>query len=479
MAKQLFNSSESSNFILNLTEEKYAKMASFGMLSALFATSVATAIPVIAHDSGLYILSAAGLALSGVVCMIIAIIALMKKYVSGKLVLPVCAFGAMLIWGVISLINSYDKGIAFYGYNGRGEGLLAIAFYSCFFVTAATLRRGNVFGTVIKGLVGVGLLNSLFGLIQVFTGKISHFRMIAFDIQANAASGLSQSPLFLAMTLTLSLIAALAAFICAEKTVHKVVYIVSACIFSFVMMFTYSLIGICGAVFAIIAAIVIVFVTKSNKANLLSALAVIVPAAAAVMIVNAGMIGTLKSYRLYDGRILWFADSYYRLSSSGAPDSTKVDLDDTYDVYYTLNRKAANIISKNPLTGTGPDELVFPQLYTFGELKQDDNASIEEVVMQNTGTFDKVYNEYLYTAATRGIPSLIALVAVLLPVLFVGFRNAKKGDWTRKCIYILTVGGVLIFLIACSNTAFSPIFWTLAGCSVAQIPAAEKESEKK
>ena len=162
MAKQLFNSSESSNFILNLTEEKYAKMASFGMLSALFTTSVATAIPVIAHDSGLYILSAAGLALSGVVCMIIAIIALMKKYVSGKLVFPVCAFGAMLIWGVISLINSYDTGIAFYGYNGRGEGLLAIAFYGCFFVTAATLRRGNVFGTVIKGLVGVGLLNSLF-----------------------------------------------------------------------------------------------------------------------------------------------------------------------------------------------------------------------------------------------------------------------------------------------------------------------------
>ena len=75
MAKQLFNSSEKSNFILNLTEEKYAKMASFGMLSALFATSAATAIPVIAHDSGLYVLSAAGLAVSGVICMIIAIIA--------------------------------------------------------------------------------------------------------------------------------------------------------------------------------------------------------------------------------------------------------------------------------------------------------------------------------------------------------------------------------------------------------------------
>ncbi len=32
MAKQLFNSSEKSNFILNLTEEKYSNLASFGIM---------------------------------------------------------------------------------------------------------------------------------------------------------------------------------------------------------------------------------------------------------------------------------------------------------------------------------------------------------------------------------------------------------------------------------------------------------------
>lgn len=478
MAKQLFNSSEKSNFILNLTEEKYAKMASFGMLSALFATSAATAIPVIAHDSGLYVLSAAGLAVSGVICMIIAIIALMKKYISGKLVFPVSAFGAMLAWGVISLINSFDKGISLYGYNGRGEGLLAIAFYGCFFITAASLRRDKAFSTVINGLVGVGILNSVFGLIQIITGKLSHFRMIALEIQANAAAGLSQSPLFLAMTLTLSLTAALIAFVCTKEKAKKLIYIASACLFSFVMMFTYSFIGICGAAFAVIAAVVIVFAAKVNKANLVAPLAVIVPAAAAVLIVNSGIIGTLDSYRLYDGRILWFADAYYRVSASGAPDSKKVDIDDTYDVYYTLNRKTSNIISQHKLTGTGPDQLVFPQLYTYGDyVPEDGEVSVESVVIQNSGTFDKVYNEYLYTAATRGIPSLIALIAVLLPVLFIGYKNSKAGDWRRKCIFVLTLGGMLIFFIGCSNTAFAPMFWTLAGCSVAQIAAPEKKEE--
>ena len=478
MAKEIFHTSEKSNFILNLTEEKYSKLASFGLLAALFTTSLATAIPVIVHDS-MHELSAAGLAVSGVICMILALIALIKKYVSGKLVFPVCAFAAMLLWGIVSLANSYDAGISFYGYNGRGEGLLALVFYLCFFITAASIRREKVLKTVIYGLAGLGLLNSSFGLIQVFTGKISNYRMVSMEIQPNAASGLSQSPLFLAMVLTLVITSSLIAAVSVKGKGSKVFFLATAAICSFTMMFTYSLIGICGAVFAVIAATVAVFRLKVSKAGLASVLAVIVPAAAAIGLVQAGLIGNISSYRLYDGRLLWFADSYYRISASGEPDPTLVDLDDTYDVYYTLNRKAMNIISSHALTGTGPEQLVFPQLYTFGESGADENSPIADIVMVNKGTFDKVYNEYLYTAATRGIPSLIALIAVLVPVLWVGAKRTKKGTWTQLCMFILTLGGVLLFFIGCSNTAFSPIFWSIAGCSIAQlaVPAKEKTNE--
>lgn len=147
-------------------------------------------------------------------------------------------------------------------------------------------------------------------------------------------------------------------------------------------------------------------------------------------------------------------------------------------MYTTLNDKTMNIISLHKLTGTGPEQLVFPQLYTFGILSEDDNPEITDVVVENTGTFDKVYNEYLYTAATRGIPSLIALIAVLVPILFIGFRRTKNGTWTQTCMFILSLGGVLIFFIGVSNTAFSPIFWTIAGCSIAQIAAPEKVREE-
>lgn len=476
MAKELFHTSEKSNFILNMTEEKYSKIASFGLLTALFTTSLATAIPVIAHAS-LYELSSAGLAISGVICMILALIALMKKYVNGKLVFPVCAFAAMLLWGVVSLINSYDVGISFYGYNGRGEGLLALIFYLCFFITAASIKREKALKTVVYGLATLGLLNSVIGLIQVFTGKISNYRMISIEIQANAASGLSQSPLFLAMVLTLVITSSLIAFISVKNTASKIFFIFTVLICSFTMMFTYSFIGICGLVFAVIATIVSVFKLKASKAGLVSLLAVIAPALAAFGLVQAGLIGNLSSYSLYDGRILWFADSYYRISASGEPNTENVDIDDTLDVYSTLNNKTMNIISLHGLTGTGPDQLVFPQLYTFGNSGANEESQITDIVVENKGTFDKVYNEYLYTAATRGIPSLIALIAVLLSMLYIGIKRTKNASWTQICMFILSLGGVLIFFIGCSNTAFSPIFWVVAGCSIAQLSAPEKKIE--
>lgn len=467
MAKQLFNSTEKSNFILNLTEEKYSKLASFGLLMACFTTSIMTAIPVIVGEQ-IFALSAIGLAIAGVICMIVALIGAIKKYISKKTLVPVCAFGFMLIWGVISSVLAYDLNIAFYGYTGRGEGLLAIIFYACFFCTAISVKSKKTVTTLIYGIIGAGLLNSAFGLIQVFTGKLSNYRMISMEIQANAASGLAQSPLFLAMLLTLSLTAALMGFIFLEKKSGKFFCIISACIFSFVMMFTYSLIGICGIVFAVISTVISVFAMRTAKINLISVLSAIIPAVLAVVIVQCGLIGNLTQYKLYDGRILWFADSYYRLSASGNYNFKVVDIDNTADVYHHLNRKAMNIAESHALTGTGPEQLVFPQLYTFGSAGE--NGELSDIIADNAGTFDKVYNEYIYTAATRGIPSAIALVVILISVLVIGFRSFRKnGKWQSLCVLMLTVGGVLLFFIGCSNICYSAVFWSVAGLCCADI----------
>lgn len=465
MAKQLFNSSEKSNFILNMTEEKYSKLASWGLVLTILLTSLTTAIPLITKEK-VYVLTTAGMTVGGVFCIILAIIGAMKKFISKKVLLPVCSMGFMLIWAIISMIDGYDSYVSLNGFPGRGEGVLAILFYASFFVTTLAIKGDKARKFILGGILANGLLNSIIALIQIFTGKISDFKYASIKIRINAASGLSQSPMFLAMVLSISIAVAIMGLAIFKSKKSKIISVISICIFSFVIMFTYSFVGICGAVLAVIAGIIMIFATNAPKKNLLSVFGVIIPAVIAVVIVQCGVIGNIDSYRLYDGRILWFSDGHMRLNASGNFDSDIVDIDDTYDVYYTLNRKTMNIISSNPLTGTGPDQLIYPQIYTYGT-ENPETALIEDIAIINKGTFDRVYNEYLNSAATRGIPSAVALGITILGVLVIGFKGYKKSkNKITLAMSLMTVMGAVLYLICCSSTAFTPIFWAIAGCTL-------------
>ena len=207
----------------------------------------------------------------------------------------------------------------------------------------------------------------------------------------------------------------------------------------------------------------------------------IVSAAAAVVIVFCGLIGTENSYSLHDGRILWWADGYYRASACGIFDPAKVDIDDTLDVYSYLNRRSIDVIKNNPMVGTGPDQLAFAFIAPVDETTEQLSISDFMINDVNKGTFDKVYNEYIYTAATRGIPSLIALVLVLIPVMVLGVRSfRKKRSAETFGIFAVALGGVLIFFVGCSSIPFAPVFWTAAGAACAELTTekANKAKEK-
>ncbi len=465
MAKQLFNSSEKSNFIVNMTEEKYSKLASWGLVLTVLLTSLSAAIP-LATGEMVYVLTSVGMTLGGVFCMVLALIGAMKKYISKAVLFPVCAVGFGLLWAVISMLDSYDMNVALNGFPGRNEGVLALLFYASFFITSAAIKGDKARKLILYGILGNGLLNSAVSIVQVFTGEFSDYSRVSIKIEINAASGLSQSPIFLAMMLSITIAAALMGLAIFEGKKSKLFCIITMCLSSFVIMFTYSLVGICGIILAVVAGIVMIIVTKAPKKNLLAVFGAIIPAVVSIIIVNCGVIGNIDSYRLYDGRILWFADSYMRLNSSGDFDSELIDIDDTYDVYYTLNRKAMNIISANDLTGTGPDQLVYPQIYNYG-VENPETALVEDVAIFNKGSFDRVYNEYLNTAATRGIPSAIAFAVTILGVLAIGFGNYKKRrNNITLAVTLLTAMGALLFLVCCSSTAFTPIFWMIAGACI-------------
>ncbi len=478
MAKNIMNTSDKSNFILNMTDEQYSKVAVIGLIAACLSVSLFTALPEVSSKAT-YSFSAVGLAIPGVFCMITALISLIRKFIDRKMIFPACAFGTMIGWGIVSLLDSYDINIGFYGFPQRGEGLLAIIFYCSFFITAASIKRENALKAVTNGIILAGLLNSAAALLQLFIGQNSsifiEYRHMGLDFRF-AAYGLAQSPIFLAMTLTLSMTAALVSFVLNSEKKRRIFCIISASFFSFCMIYTFSLAGIAGMIFAVTAAATAGIIKKKLNTGSLLLIVPIFTAILAVVLCSAG-VGTknnsdkFKKYGLHDGRTLWTGDSFSRAESSGLYDGKAVDIDNTYDVYYLLNSKTIDIIKEYPITGTGPEQLIYPQIYTTGDL-----TGINEIIKINTGTFDKVYNEYLYTAATRGIPSLIALICIILPVLCIGCKNMKKSASPETAaLFFTALGGILIFFIGCSNITFSPIFWTAAGASCVMTTKLEKE----
>ena len=486
MAKTLLGSSDKSNFIVNMTEDQYAKFAVFGLTAACFMTSLAAVIPEVS-DGNTYSVCATGLSVSGVLCLVLALIAIIKKFVSGAVILPAAAFAAMLGWGTFSLAGSYDTNVGFYGFPQRGEGLLALIFYFGIFVTAASLRRKRAVNALFAAIIGAGMLNAVFALIQIFTGKLLFYAYtdISVNVITLAPSGLSQSPVFLAMVLTLSLTSAIIVGTTGGSEKHRAVATLCALVLAFTIVFTRTFAGVAGTVLACIAGAASVFIAKKPKERLTVMLAVLVAAGIGITVASTLKSGNKKGYYLHDGYILWSDDAWQRVSACGNYNSVEenakhidLDIEDTFDVYTYLNREAIDIIKRYPLDGTGPEQLVYPQIYTYGGLAE--NAPITDIAPKNPGTFDKVYNEYLYTAATRGIPSLIFLLTVLVSTVVIGIRKLRKdASGANTGAFLLAVCGMLVFMIGCSNITFSPIFWACAGAACAALPEKETAAAPK
>ena len=117
------------------------------------------------------------------------------------------------------------------------------------------------------------------------------------------------------------------------------------------------------------------------------------------------------------------------------------------------------------LTGAGPDCLYYPQLKTTSE------------IMVENYSFDKCYNDYLYIAATRGIPSLLAYAALLVLSVkrsLAGVRemlNAKKNDfWVCGAAFAAVLSYIIIGFFNTSSILVAPIFWMLLGFCAKEKP---------
>ena len=476
MPKTIFNTTEKSNFILNMTIGEYQGflvkiLLGWMLLSTLFC------IPL--EFAKVYSIPGMALSIIGVLAMVFVFIGFMKTATPRSLWMPAGLLGGLTVWGIVSLINSYYYNIAVMGADGRSEGLLSIVFYGCLFLLGAQLGTEENRRKILDGLMVFGLVQCGWGLLQALPiGFPSYYQNLepALLFRAFLPSGLTGSPIFLAILLVMLSVPAMLGAAFAKEKKTRVFYLLSACAFVIMAVKTQCLLGFAGSLLAIVGVLVYLITKKAGKSAYSS-----VSAVSAAFVVAMGLwtsmapsingtysretgeaVAVSSGFALHDGAIIW-DDSSYRLAVSGyyvgsgsENPNGDFEINSISDTYRYLWNASLSLVKRFPLVGSGPDQLVYPQLY-----QHHDPAS-------NPNTFDRTYNHYLHIAATLGIPALLLFLAVMAVTVCRGAKNCKDGSWVTAGIY----GAVLLYLImmlfGASSITTAPVFWMLAGAAMGE-----------
>jgi hypothetical protein len=469
MPKTIFNTTEKSNFILNMKTSEYHRfnlkvLLGFLLLMPLFC------IPL--EFAKVYSVPGMALSITGVLAIVFVFIGFMKKVTPASMLLPAVLLGGMVIWSCVSLYNSYFYNISLFGADGRSEGVLSVVFYGCFFLLGAQLGTDDNRLKLLNGMLLLGLVECVWGLLQALPiGMISYYKnlepMLLFRVFL--PSGLTGSPVFLATLLVMLCFPAMLGAVLAKDKKSRSFYTVCAAVYALVSVKTQCSIGVFGMAAAILIAFFVILIKKGGRLTFLKTGIVLAAFLIGVgwMYLSPSINGTYSrsngtetevsdALALYDGGIIW-EDSSYRLAVSGYyvngsnNPNGDFDISSLTDSYSYLWKSTAKIIKLYPLVGSGPDSLVYPQLYQ------------NLAVVSNPNVFDQCYNYYLYLAGTMGIPMLLLFAALMVLVLVRGAAQCRKGNWLSAGLYGAVVLYLLMMFIGTSAITVAPLFWMLAG----------------
>lgn len=474
MAKTIFNTTEKSNFILNMKTGEYQKF----LLKIL--TGYLILLPLFCIPLEFFeVYSVPGMALSiiGVLAMVFVLIGFMKSVTPKSLILPAVLFLGMAAWSVVSLINSYYYNISLMGADGRNEGVLSLIFYGCLFLLGAQLGSEDNRKKFLKALMLYGLAQCAWGLLQSLPFFPSHYSdlepLLLFNVFL--PSGLTGSPIFLAILLVTLSVPAIIGAVRAEEKKSRTFYVLCAAAFILMAVKTQTLIGFAGSILSLVGTGVYILVKKSGKSAIAG-----ISAALLAFVVGTGWVcaspainGTFSretgeetsvsaGFALYDGGIMW-DDSSYRLAVSGYyVEGKSNELEKSFDIdsipatYGYLWENTLSIIKRFPLVGSGPDNLVYPQFYQH------------HLISGNPNTFDRCYNYYLHLAGTLGIPALLCCLAIAGIAVFRGVKHCKGGSWVSAGFCGAVLIYLCIMLIGTSSITTTPIFWMMAGAAMGE-----------
>ena len=483
MPKTIFGTSEKSNFILNMKPSTLYKWVTLvlaacialpqigGFFAAGFSTN--TSLPAIF----LYTV--------GFMAILFFIIAAIKNEFSFKENKIVWFMIALVVWAFASyysVVISFNSSSEYYpsfieeiintaimGELGRNEGLLAFFAYAGVFLLALLVNSKKSMQLLLDITVGLGIMQGLIAVMQHIPGLkfltlYDNLPTLALD-KVMLSSGLTGSPIFYGSYISIVMAIAFAGAVFSRNILRARIYGAAALLLWLTGLFTSSIVPMISGVCILIVMTVIVLVQK-KKGGVSFEGGLLKSAMARYGVIAGGMAVIFVLVLIFQGiylrdRAIAFYDAYFNLFIVNAyhPKEDRC-------LYEICFEKAVGYIKEYPLFGVGPDCM----------------AKMEGIDQNTVSPIDKIYNDFLNTAVSRGIPSLVIYLAFVIAVI----KKAVSGisdfftdseNWYRAAVLTAVIAYLVQSFVSVSAVAVAPLFWLVCGLACAKGIDKVKESK--
>lgn len=482
MPKTLFGTTEKSNFILNMKPETLYKWVTFMLILCIglpqvgmFFTlgfKVNTSLPAIL------------LYTAGFMAILFFIIAAIKNEFSVKENKIFFAVVAMAVWAFVSyygvvIASGSEKysgeqaqeliNTALMGELGRNEGLLGLfAYFGIFLLAMAVNNRKNI-QILMDVMIGFGIVQGLISVLQHIPGLkfltvYDNLTTLALN-KVMLSSGLTGSPIFYGSYIAVVMAVAFAGAVYSKNLLRARIYGAAALLLWLTGLFTSSIVPMVSGVCILLAMTVIVLV-QNKKGGVTFKEGMLKTALARFGVLAAGMAVIFAAVLIFQGiyirdKAIAFYDAYFNLFIVNGyfPKEER-------SLYQLGLEKGMAYIKENPLLGVGPDCL----------------AKAENFYPETPSPMDRIYNEFLYTAVTRGIPALAAYIVFIVLVLKNALSKAAAflsdaENWYIPAFITAIIAYVIQSFVSASAVTTAPLFWLVCGLICAKKPDTAKKSK--
>lgn len=445
MPKTIFNTTEKSNFILNMKEETIDRLSLF-VLSGICIIMTLSQIPA-EFSYSLTDMPFLALGISGVMVVVTGIILMLRKHMVKNNIAGLAIMIFLFLWSMISYYNSYNLTTSLWGQDGRYDGLVTMIICIFLFISASMISDGKI-QKLFDIMTGAGLFQCLWAVYQLFPFGKSYYRNLESISEKNVCltSGLCGSPFFFAMLMSVLLAISVFGTVFSSDRRHRIYYCISSVVFTLAALQTHTVSAVIAVVF--IYAVSLTVTAVKHKFNKISVIMFILSTVITAVELIAG-------YKFYDGGIAW-QDSFYRLGVTGYYSFTYSDFDvnNLKEVYSYFWNEAVEAIKDFPLAGTGTDCFLYTQYKT------------SNVIQYEINSIDRPYNDYLFLAATRGIPYLAGYITMLVYTLVNSIKTAaKNNEWYYKAMPFAIIVFMIVSIFNNSSVSVMPFIWIILGLS--------------